>query len=319
MIKEKNIILKTILKFILILGLMLFVLNISAFAANLPDSGKESFISSNLPVPSGSDGVSMFKEVVLSTASYVKTLAAVFGILMIVLIGVKMVVKSDDEDTITTSKKGLTYAIIAFVLLSMSEDIAKIFDMSKGTILGSPQEILKRVNIFDKQVALIMTFVKYIIGAVAGVTFTRAAVKMVVSGGDEEEQGNAKKMLMYPIAALMMLFVGEIFITKVIYKVDTKVYSGITGVHPSFDAKEGIDQMVGITNFIVGFVGPVAVLALVIGGLMYSFSAGNEDTMEKAKRIVIAAFVGIIIIYGAFAIVSTVIAGKLENIGAIAA
>jgi hypothetical protein len=65
---------------------------------------------------------------------------------------------------------------------------------------------------------------------------------------------------------------------------------------------------------VVSIVGPVAIISLVIGGVMYMTAAGKEETMEKAKRLIIASIVGIIIIYGAFAIISTFIAGNFSGL-----
>ena len=42
-----------------------------------------------------------------------------------------------------------------------------------------------------------------------------------------------------------------------------------------------------------------------------------EERMEKAKKLIIATIVGIVIIYGSFALVSTVISGKLGDAGAL--
>jgi hypothetical protein len=52
---------------------------------------------------------------------------------------------------------------------------------------------------------------------------------------------------------------------------------------------------------------------LVGGGIMYMTSAGSEERSEKAKRLIIAALIGLIIIYGAFAIVNTFIVGAFPN------
>ena len=56
---------------------------------------------------------------------------------------------------------------------------------------------------------------------------------------------------------------------------------------------------------------------LIIGAIMYATSGGEEENMNKAKRVIIATIVGIVIIYGAFAMVSTVISGRLSDVGVI--
>jgi len=61
-------------------------------------------------------------------------------------------------------------------------------------------------------------------------------------------------------------------------------------------------------------VGPIAVLVLVLGGIMYTTAGGDEEKMNKAKRLLIATGIGIMIIYGAFALVSTFLAGDIQAI-----
>ena len=64
-----------------------------------------------------------------------------------------------------------------------------------------------------------------------------------------------------------------------------------------------------ITNLIVTFVGPIMVLGIVVGGLLYVTAAGDETRVSMAKNILMNSVIGVIIIYGAFALVSTVITG----------
>lgn len=309
--------LKFLTRFSLVLGLMLLATHVTALASTLPGVDPTLFGQNQLPTPAeGQSGQEIAQSLVSAGLSYAKTATAVIGILIITILGIQLVIQGEEEEKVTNVKRGLTYSILAFVLISMAQDLGKIFDQSSGTIIGSPQEILSRVNLFDRQVELMITFIKYVIGAFATLMFVRAGITMVTQGANEDKVGEARKSLIYTSGALVMIFLGDIFINRVFYKVNKNVYSGVTGVHPQIDAKEGIEQIVGITNFIVSFVGPVAVLALVAGGVMYAMSGGSEDRMDQAKRLVTAAALGIILIYGAFALVSTVIAGRLTDLGA---
>lgn len=319
MSKQLEKILKNTAQFVVVLALIMAFSGLDVYAtSSLPGTSTELFKTGGLPVPSADDsGQAILKNVVFSGLGYLKTITAVLGILFITLLGYKLVSEGANEEEVTKAKKGLTYVILAFVMISMSEDIGKIFDMSQGSILQNPQQILQRVRLFDNQVEIIITFMKYFLGAFATLMMVRAGAKLVTAGGDEEEQTNQKKALLYTAGALVLIFVADIFINKVFYKVNKNVYSGITGVHPKVDAKEGVEQIVGITNFIVSFVGPVAILFLMAGALMYVTAAGEEEKLNQAKRLIMSAVIGILLIYGAFAIVNTVISGSLADMGAI--
>ena len=59
-------------------------------------------------------------------------------------------------------------------------------------------------------------------------------------------------------------------------------------------------------NTFLTFAGAVAVVFLMIGGFQYVSSRGTEEGMEKAKKTVTAAIIGIVVIVMAYAIVAIV-------------
>ena len=63
----------------------------------------------------------------------------------------------------------------------------------------------------------------------------------------------------------------------------------------------------GILNGIIAVSGLVAVVFVVIGGINYMTSAGDTTKLEKAKKTILYAVIGIVITVLAFAIVNFVI------------
>ncbi|MFA6896884.1 MAG: pilin [Patescibacteria group bacterium] len=61
------------------------------------------------------------------------------------------------------------------------------------------------------------------------------------------------------------------------------------------------------TNWILGFVGLVAILALIFGGVQYLTAAGNEDQVRDAKATIKNAIIGLVIAGLAYAIVLTIV------------
>lgn len=311
---------KFFLEFALLATLITILTQFSAFAAeNLPflQQTVDIYIKGQIPGPADPKSINSIETlktlVLVDILGYVKIIVAVIGILYITIAGARLVMQGDNEETATTAKKAITYIILAFVMISMSQEFAKIFDMGNKTLIQTPSEILKRVKLFDQDVKVIITFIKYLLGAFATLMIVRAGIKMVTKSGDEEEMGKQKTAIALASAGLVLTYLGGIFIDKVFYRVDKEVYTGISGIQISTDPAKGVSEIVGITNFIVSFVGPIAVLALMAAALMYITAGGEEGQTEKAKRILIATVIGIAIIYGAFAIVSTVVAGKLPT------
>lgn len=62
-----------------------------------------------------------------------------------------------------------------------------------------------------------------------------------------------------------------------------------------------------ILNFVLGFLGFIAVVYVIYGGFLYVASGGDDANVEKGKKIILYAVIGIIIILASFAIVNTVL------------
>ena len=62
-------------------------------------------------------------------------------------------------------------------------------------------------------------------------------------------------------------------------------------------------------NFFLGFLGFVAVVMIIYGGILYVTAAGKEDKTEQGKKIILYSIIGIVIILLSFAIVNTVLGG----------
>ncbi len=62
-----------------------------------------------------------------------------------------------------------------------------------------------------------------------------------------------------------------------------------------------------IVNFFLTFLGLIAVVMIIYGGFLYVTAAGNQEKIESAKKIIMYAVIGIVVILLSFAIVNTVL------------
>lgn len=63
-----------------------------------------------------------------------------------------------------------------------------------------------------------------------------------------------------------------------------------------------------VTNLLLGIAGSIAVIFIIIGGIQYITSAGNDQNTKKAKDTITNAVIGLIIAVLAYAIVNFVLA-----------
>lgn len=316
---------KTLLQILILSTLIFGALHLSAaFAATtqtpllpLPDSG----IYQGVPAPpAGTTGQDMVIAGVEKAVGYFKVLIGIVAVFFIIFMGAKLVTAGGNEEDVKKATKGLLFSILAFAIISMSEEVALIVGFFKeeaaygtgtstGGIIGSPGQILERVHMFDIQVEVVITFIKYLIGSFAVLMVVVNGVKLVTGGGEEENTKKAKSGIIYALAGLLMMYLADIAVNKVFYKLDKTIYSGIEGAAPATDLQRGIGELVGITNFVVSFVGPLLLLVILIGGVLYMTAGGEEEKMNKAKRVILAGAIGLVVVYGAFALISTVVTG----------
>ena len=79
------------------------------------------------------------------------------------------------------------------------------------------------------------------------------------------------------------------------------------GVPTNFD-----NAVINLTNWILGFVAMIAVLAIVWGGVTYIGSAGDETKATTGKRIVTYALIGLVISGIAYALVNIIVTVILQ-------
>ncbi len=72
--------------------------------------------------------------------------------------------------------------------------------------------------------------------------------------------------------------------------------------------ERSIEEMVGIIiNIALGFIGIIMVILFIYGGFLWMTAAGDDKKVSKAKDILTAAVIGLIIVLAAYAIARFVV------------
>ncbi len=264
------------------------------------DAYKKTFV-----VGKGDTALEKTESVVGKVVGRGRILLAAVAILLGLTGAVQLIVSEDKEEASTKAKSIILYAVVGFAIIALSGDLAKIFDLSGGGLLGKRGELKERIQIFDNTIRIVITFIKYMLGSVAILMLVITGLKLVTTSDQEDEVGKNKKNIIYILGGLFVLLFVDTFIRNVFYKIDSP------GEDITIDLGQGITELVSFTNFIVSWVGPVAILTFVAGGAMYVFAFGDEEQQGTAKKMMTSSLIGIVFIFGAFGIVSTIITGRL--------
>jgi len=287
---------------------------LGALLAFIPEVSAGGFLplpdNSDLDVtaPEGDDAIEKFGNALGPVARVIRIIIGAVSVLLIVMSGFIMVVKGDSEDAITKEKDAIKYGIIGLMMLSIAGPIAEIFDFRQGNYLADAESFVERAQIFGDTTQMIITFIKYFLGSLAALFFVRSGALLISDGANEDTVSKEKKAMAVSAAGLLMVILSDLVVKRVFFVAEYSEDAEATIV--AIDQSEFISQVVGFTNLLVTFVGPIMMLGLVAGGALYVTAGGDEERTGLAKKILMNSIIGVIIIYGAFAIVSTLVSGQ---------
>lgn len=261
----------------------------------------------DVPAPEGETAFEKLENLLGPLGRNLRIIIGAIALLFIVISGFVMVVAGENEETVKTQRKAMTWAIVGLLMISIAGPIAEVFDYREGNFIADPEGLVERAQLFDNTTQVIITFLKYLLGGLAVLMFIRAGAVMIMSGHTEEDITREKKNLILGAGGLLMVMLSDLVVRRVFYVTSFEEDAGETVVR--LNQSEFLSQVVAITNVLVSFVGPVMMLGIVVGGILYISAGGNEERTNLAKKILINSVIGVIIIYGAFAVVSTVISG----------
>ncbi len=134
---------------------------------------------------------------------------------------------------------------------------------------------------------------KYVVGTIAFVMVIIAAIKLI-STANEEEAGKAKTTLLIGLAGLILIQLADTVVKKMFFGEQGEAFEDI-GTAELY-AEETVSQIRGIVGFIQIFLGTIAVLVIIIRGFTVITSVGSEEALGAAKKHVLYAAMGLIVV-----------------------
>ena len=115
------------------------------------------------------------------------------------------------------------------------------------------------------------------------------------------------------LVALVLLVGGFLFVQNVFAQ---DLGTDVVGKNIALSANDPRIIAAKIVRVALGFLGIIAVCIVLYGGFLWMTSAGNEETIGKAKKVLINGLIGLIIILMAFGITQFVLNSLLGRVGA---
>ena len=243
-----------------------------------------------------SEGISIIQTVIFQILDLAKYILGSAAVLMLSILGIRLVLTSSSEETITEAKKHFTYVLIGFVLVMVADYfVVNVLYGVEGEVLQNEESARFFASQGSIQLQGIYSMIEVFVGAIAVLVIIVNGFKMVTSAGEEiDEQKNA---ITWAVVGLVLIGLSEVVIKQVIF---AEQGSGI-GI------PRGIELIILMTNFITGFVAFLSVALVVYAGIQFVISFISEGSNENGKKALLGAIIGILVVAGSYALTTTMI------------
>jgi hypothetical protein len=243
-------------------------------------------------------GERQITEVARSVANTIKNLIAGLAIIWIVYAGARLVFAQGDETVITEQKRSIIYAGVGLVAILL---VDRGIDFLYGPA-GIVRKELTPDQGFTAEVYGLVNFLKAVIGTIAILFIVVSGVRTLFATGAEDQITKQKKSLLWIGMGLILIAIDEIIIENVFIiptqHSDQIRTSNVTSI---------INTIGGVFQFLLGFVGLIAFGALIYGAATMIMNYGNDEMVQKSRKIITNAIIGIVVIISAYVIVATLV------------
>ena len=220
----------------------------------------------------------------------VNILLGAFAILWLVVLGAKFIIAQGDVEKLTKYKTEFGWIVVGLICISVAEYAGfQILDPTKDILEGSS------ANNFQGKIHQIKWYIEILIVGIILIKTMMVGYDLITGGEDDEAIEREKGFF-------QTFFFGAFFILMA--EVLVRIFAGENKAGDFVGPKEAVGQavseIVGLLNFILSFVGVTALIMLILASLYYVISFGNEDQMNRAKRIIISCIIGIVIVISSY-------------------
>lgn len=250
--------------------------------------------------PTSQSGEELAVSFILNAIRIVRNVVGGVALIMGVLYGVRLVISRGQEEVINQQKKNFLWALMGFMILIISENVARIFNPEFATT-----DQLVDFGAARDQLRDIVNYIKWLLGSVIVLMFTISSVRMIASRGEDEEITKQKRNMTFSFIGMLVILLAN-NIVNAIYVVNEPSEATAAG------AQTAVTEITSLVRLILIFLGPIAIAFTIYAGFLYLTALDNEERANKGRRMIVYGVVAIVLIYGAYAIVNTLTTANLS-------
>jgi|GEM_PF-2993754 hypothetical protein len=235
--------------------------------------GTETFVGTLLP---------FVVDLTLLIIVLIQTLSVIF----LVIAGIQYITSLGDPEKTQKAKTQALYSILGLILASSAFLIIGIVSFAPS--MTPTITILAVTNLIRPYLSAVLG----LMGFIATIYIVIGGYNYISSQGDEQAVSTAKKQILYAIIGLVIAGLAEIIITAVTIQ----------------DASAIMGSIRGIINAFLGLASIAATAYVILGGVMYFMSQGDQEKTTRAKMQILYALIGLFIIIVSGILVNFIIA-----------
>ncbi len=247
-----------------------------------------------------------------SIITFLKYLIGVLAFSWFIWAGIRMISAGDKEDQAKAAQKGALYSIVALLLVVLIEPLITNTLFGGGAFDPGAQLDLKNIEIAIGagwlEVIAVVEWVKAFSILLGFAYLLFSAWKFLQDLGGEEEISKQRITLLWMAVGFIVVALDRIIIQEVFYKTFLGVDARVLFEQ---NAVKGIQEIVGILNYMLQFLGIIAIGIIIYAGFLMITSFGNEENWEKGKKILTASGIGFLIILMSYILVNSVLTGRV--------
>lgn len=266
------------------------------------DTGQQSFTTSGQHPEAPPDykqaGVGTATSPIYFAIDMFRYMVSGVALIIIVIQAIKLVATANDEEA-GKAKITLIVGTMGLLVIQVADQVVKKMFFGEQ---GEAFEDVSTTEIYAGETTRylrgIIGLVELFIGASAVLIIVIRGILVITSAGEEEAITKAKNHIIYALVGIAAVILSEVVVRGVIFPEAGKELP---------DVEAGRFILVNIINYLSGFVAILSFAGLFYGGYRYVMAAGDEEMNEKIKKLILGAFIALMVSLGAFALVNTVL------------
>lgn len=258
------------------------------------------------------EGVFLILEDLLSVGI---TLVTMVAVIFVIAAGMRMVFESNNEETAKKQATTIFNVLAGIVIMNVASFAIKAVapDTSERNVenLLSQFDSLDgiRTTSIDFATRIVFPLLDFALSFLAGIALlyiVYAGLNIILAHGEEEKIKDAQGRIVKTVLGIMVVLLNKAFVSVFYGSVPLAVDGSSTGdLKP--DLQEGISLAFNIANYILGFLGLLAMVMLIYTGVQLILSGDDESKREKAKKTIQYVLMGIVLAMSAYTLTSAIV------------